>query len=648
MSIWYLGWCATATRVFARPRRTAPATVRARNRPRADVGLAKALATTGASAVLVMATWMQAASAAEASHDVFLFPSASQTLRQGFVRVINHSGHAGEVQIEAIDDTGMSQSVSLSLSARKTAHFNSGDLEDGNAGKGLTGSTGPGTGDWRLVVSSDLDVEVLSYIRTPDGFLTAMHDVAPDDGIGLRIATFNPGSNDNQKSLLRLVNPGESDAEVTVEGVDDEGQSPGTDVKFTIPAGVAETYSAAQLESGDSDLSGALDDGTGKWRLTVTSGEPVVAMSLLESPKHLTNLSTVPAAPSNGIHVVPLFPAANDPSKRQGFVRVVNRTDTAGDVRIQAFDDSQRDYEAITLTVDPGKTQAFNSDDLEQGNAGKGLSGGVGAGEGDWRLELTSDLDIDVLPYIRTEDGFLTSMLDVLPSAGNRHRAAIFNPGSNRDQASLLRLVNSHAGDAQVSIQGIDDAGNSGDSAVWFSVPARGSRTVGADELESGGGGLSGALGDGSGKWQLIVNGDRLLIAMSLLWSPTGHLTNLSTAPVRGAMDLPPEPSSRELAAELFRSRISEPIVQAQCVSCHVNNGDAGETRLVFVPETNANHESVNLKAFEDFLAEVDGGTDLILDKIQGVEHDGGILIVPGSEDYVNLERFLGLLRGSN
>ena len=114
MSFWYVGWCGTA-RVFAHRQRTAPAAVPTSRRPRADVGLAKALATTGASAVLVMATWMQAASAAEASHDVFLFPSASQTLRQGFVRVINHSERAGEVQIEAIDDTGMSQSVSLSL-----------------------------------------------------------------------------------------------------------------------------------------------------------------------------------------------------------------------------------------------------------------------------------------------------------------------------------------------------------------------------------------------------------------------------------------------------------------------------------------------------------------------------------------------------
>ena len=239
-------------------------------------------------------------------------------------------------------------------------------------------------------------------------------------------------------------------------------------------------------------------------------------------------------------------------------------------------------------------------------------------------------------------------MLDVLPSTGNRYRAAIFNPGSNREQVSLLRLVNPSDTAAQISVQGIDDRGNPGSSPVWFSVPVGRSRTVDAEELETGEGGVSGALGDGFGKWQLIVNGDRPLIAMSLLRSPTGHLTNLSIAPVRGAMNLPPEPSSRELAADLFRSEISGPIVQAQCVSCHAHGGDAGNTRMVFVPETSANSQSVNLRVFDDFLRDVDGGANLILDKVQGVDHDGGVVIVPGSEDYVNLERFLDLLGGSN
>ncbi len=65
------------------------------------------------------------------------------------------------------------------------------------------------------------------------------------------------------------------------------------------------------------------------------------------------------------------------------------------------------------------------------GDADKGLTGGMGAGSGDWWLRFTSDLDIEVLSYIRTQDGFLTSMHDTVPVAAARHTVAVFNPGSN-------------------------------------------------------------------------------------------------------------------------------------------------------------------------------------------------------------------------
>ena len=39
------------------------------------------------------------------------------------------------------------------------------------------------------------------------------------------------------------------------------------------------------------------------------------------------------------------------------------------------------------------------------------------------------------------------------------------------------------------------------------------------------------ALGDGAGRWRLWIESEEPLVVMSLLSSPTGHLTNLSTAP---------------------------------------------------------------------------------------------------------------------
>ena len=82
---------------------------------------------------------------------------------------------------------------------------------------------------------------------------------------------------------------------------------------------------------------------------------------------------------------------------------------------IEAFDDSDTACETLTLALDVGATAHFNSNDLELGNAAKGLAGSTGSGVGDWRLALSSEMDIDVLAYIRTSDGFLTSMHDVVP-----------------------------------------------------------------------------------------------------------------------------------------------------------------------------------------------------------------------------------------
>ena len=577
-------------------------------------------------------------------HLVPLFARASDPLRQGFARVVNRSDEAGEVSVLAVDDGGNRFGpVTLAVGAGATVHFNSADLESGNPGKGLSGGVGaPGEGDWRLELESSLDFEAHSYLRTRDGFLTAMHDLAPESGGTHRVPTFNPGSNDRQASLLRLVNAGAADVEAVVRGVDDRG-APGGEVRVAVPAGASRTLSAAQLESGAGPgvVAGALGDGAGKWRLGVTADGPILAMSLLDSPTGtMTNLSTAPPRPAAGDpHRVPLFPPAADPF-RQGFVRVANRSDEAGEVSVRASDDSGRDYEAVTLAVGANRTVHFNSDDLERGNPAKGLSAGVGAGEGDWRLALRSDLDIEVLAYIRTADGFLTSMHDLAPASGGEHLVATFNPGSNDRQASLLRLVNDGGAAASVTISGVDDRGAPGRSAVSATVPAGRSLTLSAAQLESGEGSgiVGGALGDGAGKWRLAVASDRPVRAMSLLRSPTGHLANLSTAP-NGA--------AGGTAAEFFAARVS-PVVQAKCVNCHVEGGVSGSTRLVFVRSENADHLELNRQAFADFLAEAEDGAELILNKIQGVAHGGGVQAAAGTEDYASIERYLELIGGES
>jgi len=239
--------------------------------------------------------------------------------------------------------------------------------------------------------------------------------------------------------------------------------------------------------------------------------------------------------------------AHGDPEQRQGFIRIINHSDEAGTVEIVGIDDAGTQYGPVELSIEARETKHLNSQDLENGNEGKELPDGLGDGEGDWRLLLYGGgLDIEPLAYIRTlHDGFLTSMHDVVPDASLRHRVPIFNPASNVDQESSLRLVNPGDVDASVTITGRDAAAEDGEEAdeppgeFMLSIPAGGARTVKSSELETGNAESDG-IGDGMGKWSLDVVSDVPIEVVNLMSTVSGHLTNLSSAnpDYRGATGL--------------------------------------------------------------------------------------------------------------
>ncbi len=347
------------------------------------------------------------------------------------------------------------------------------------------------------------------------------------------------------------------------------------------------------------------------------------------------------AASHDDAHVVPLFMSGSD-GVRQGFVRIVNRSEAAGEVLIQPVDDAGYAPEEIVLSIAANATVHLNSADIEDGNPNKGLSHGVGpVSAGDWRLSLSSDLDINVMSYVRTTDGFLTSMHGVAPVSLGSWRVAIFNPGTNPNQVSFLRLVNPVEEDATVEIVGIDDDGASPEGPVEVDLSAGTARTLSAQELESGGD-FRGRLGNGKGKWRLDIVADQPILVMSLLRSPTGHLTNLSEVPVR---------YFRESARDVFDAAVSEPVVQAKCVNCHVEGGASGHTPLVFVSSTETDHGTINFDVFKDYLrADPRSPTAaalVVLGKVRGLpSHGGGVQLAEDSEEFRNMVRFLLLLAG--
>ena len=333
-----------------------------------------------------------------------LFPPGR--FRQGFVRVVSSVFGVPETGQDTTErawiyaseeDTGPAR---LLLGARNARHFNVDDLVAGNQGKGLRSTLGASADDTLDVYGSG-DIDVLSYIRTTDGFVTSMHDTVPwrpvderlDDLRGRPVADsgraagghfvpiFNPASNPKQRSMLRLVNPGGEDMDVAVYAVDDHGTAAGP-VRFSLAALSTRTLDATELESGAADLTGSLGDGAGKWRLVVSTDAAIHVMNLMSSPTgHLTNLSTSSDADLS----VPMFPAASHPTQ-QGFVRVANLGSTAGTAQIRGYDDAGASTGPLVLQLPAGHTVHFNSDDWESGNAEKGSKAPLAPakGRGGW------------------------------------------------------------------------------------------------------------------------------------------------------------------------------------------------------------------------------------------------------------------------
>ena len=461
----------------------------------------------------------------DGTHLVPVFLSGGSAFGESFARVINRSAQAGEVSIEAIDASGQRYGpVALTIGTRHAAHFTATDLELGNAAKGLATGLGYGAGEWRLELRSALDLDVSAYLRartsTGAETISSMSATAPEAYAQHQVFTFNPGDAD-LTSKLRLINPRDKMARAFIEGTDDSGAT--AILAVTVPAGGLRDFTAATLEAGDSaGVVDGLGNGAGRWRLTATSYDGVQMLSLFESPTQMTNLSS--AAPAGSPQHLPLFPAASP--AREGFIRIVNLSGTAGSVELRAFDQNGLAAAPVPLALGTGGTEV-SWRNLASGSSALGLPNGIG--DGNWRLELHTALDIRAMSYLRTGEA-LYALHPVAPRTddGTSH-VAMLNPASNQDIAGVLRLVNVGDAAAQVQITGIDDRGDSPGGVVRTTVPAGATREFTATELESGNAdALAGALGGGHGRWRLQVATDGDLRVLSLMASAGGLLTNVS------------------------------------------------------------------------------------------------------------------------
>lgn len=474
---------------------------------------------------------------------LFFVNPADNVNQQTFIRLVNPNDADVAVQILGFDDSGAPApggEVVLMLMAQQALQLNAADLELGNTGKGMDGALGDGVGKWQLKVHSTAPIEAMSLIRTPDGFLTSVSETVPTEAPGTHVLYFaNPGSNPNQRSFIRVVNRSAATGEVVVSAVDDAGMpAPGGDVRFSLAANAALNFNAEDYSNGNPDkgIQGAFGTGTGKWRLTVTSALNLEVMSLIRTPDgFVTDLSNIAPRVAADDDSDRLLLAVNPGNRiaQQGLIRLVNSSGLAEHVVLSAVDDSgTRAPGEVAVDVAPFGALQLLSSDLEQGNPDKGLTGAFGSGQGRWQINMTPSVRVEAQSLLRVPGGFLTNLSASAPHESRfAARLWIFNPGSNDQQRSILRLINRSDAAGAALIEAIDDAGQPAPGgSIFVDLAPRAAVELDASELETGSAasGLIGALGDGTGKWRLHISADVDIEVQGLLETPTGFLTNLS------------------------------------------------------------------------------------------------------------------------
>ena len=323
------------------------------------------------------------------------FAQGGDARRLSVLRIVNPTDQASEASLTAIDDAGLRLGpVTLAVGARRAVHLDSNDLENGNAELGLSAGVGTGSGDWRLELRSAAPLQLFSYMRGADGVTTSMNALAPETYAKHRVSMFKAAG---LASQLRVINATAKAARVLIEGVDDAGAT--ASVAVEVPIGATRNFTAATLEGGRGTgfgvLEGGLGNGAGDWRLTATSYDGVRVLNLLGSAGgNWVNLSAEPSASEDDAEHLPLFLSeiASQGAHGQSVARIVNRSARSGQVTIRAIDAQGRAYPAGALALAAGQTVKFNSTELEQGDAERGLTGPNGHRRRPGQLAAAADL----------------------------------------------------------------------------------------------------------------------------------------------------------------------------------------------------------------------------------------------------------------
>ena len=102
-----------------------------------------------------------------------------------------------------------------------------------------------------------------------------------------------------------------------------------------------------------------------------------------------------------------------------------------------------------------------------------------------------------------------------------------------------------------------------------------------------------------------------------------------------------PSVSNPNAAADYYASNVQTQVVEAICLGCHVTNGFASSSNLIF--SSGADNE--NLEVIRNYVQlRNDGGETLLTKVTGGLSHGGGVQLSVGSDGYEALAELVSLL----
>ena len=107
---------------------------------------------------------------------------------------------------------------------------------------------------------------------------------------------------------------------------------------------------------------------------------------------------------------------------------------------------------------------------------------------------------------------------------------------------------------------------------------------------------------------------------------------------------------------QLYKTSISSPIIQNNCIMCHKTGGAAASSALHYVDSSSTNFQTTNYNTLVNYINNLLGGaverpaaamgtatdgSSLLVSKPQGINHGGGIRLMTGSQDLQKLQNFV-------